>query len=79
MASTNLDSLLIWEANAEPGDAPVCISNSGNDETGLSVSLYRDEEGEIRGVLVYQGPTLLTMTGWLPAEVLLKELEYATS
>ena len=74
MASTDLGTLMVWEASNSPGE-PVCVSN--NSDGGFSLNLYLDEVGDIVGVTVHEQDAFVMAVGMVPAEVLVEELKYA--
>lgn len=67
--SLGIDGLLIWEA-INSGGQPVCVST--NQDEGLSINIYRDNEGTIRAVAVWEinglEAELLTLTGEFTSE-----------
>jgi hypothetical protein len=74
MGSTDLGNLGMWDVTDEAGD-PVCVC--AMNDAGLSITLYRGENGGIVGVLVYDDAELVSATGLVPAERLMEEVEYA--
>lgn len=68
--------LEIWHAVGVI-DKPWCVS--GQDDRGITINLYVDEEGTIRGVLVYEDYTLVAAAGIISAAVLAEEVEYEGS
>lgn len=67
----DLYGLLAWKATNSGGD-PICIADNCDDEGSLSVSLYVDDEGVLRGVEVWGVNDglleLMTLAGEFPTE-----------
>lgn len=67
MSLVKIAGLSVWDAYAEEG-APLAIA--GEDDGGLSVAVYADDEGNLVGVTVHDGPEFRVGFGNFPASVL---------
>lgn len=66
----------IWHAEGAI-DKPWCVT--GQDDGGITMNVYVDEEGAITGVLVYEDFRLAAAAGTISAAVLAEEVEYEGS
>lgn len=62
-----------WEANVGTDEECFCV---GGRDGGLSVECFADENGKLVGVLISRDSETVGMEGYIPAKVVMRELEY---
>ncbi len=64
---------LTWIASNDAGK-PICL---GGSEGGYSITVYPDDEGRFVGLIISLEEEIIGSVGWVPAEIVVEERDYA--